>query len=194
MSLSFVIALFDATPDPSCDGCPDNPLAITDAPGVVGVLEAIDTAVGIVLSLIATALLVRRWRRASPTLRRALWPVLGAGGAALAALVIGGLLEQFVSESAGEAFAPIFLVLFALVPVSFLFGILRVRLARSSVSELVVALEADEPLRDALARTLKDDDLTVLYWISQRQGRAAEAGSTHWGTRRPTRLRAPSAG
>ncbi len=41
-----------------------------------------------------------------------------------------------------------------------------------SISELVVALEDGAPLRDALAHALSDDDLTVLYWIEQRQGTA----------------------
>ena len=69
----------------------------------VGTLEAIDTAAGIVLSLVAVALLVRRWRRASRTLRRALWPVLIAGAAALGALVIDGALDQLVSRGAADA-------------------------------------------------------------------------------------------
>jgi PAS domain S-box-containing protein len=39
-----------------------------------------------------------------------------------------------------------------------------------SISELVVALEDGAPLRDALAKALSDDDLSVLYWIEPRQG------------------------
>ncbi|HUG65341.1 MAG TPA: PAS domain S-box protein [Gaiellaceae bacterium] len=41
-----------------------------------------------------------------------------------------------------------------------------------SISELVVALEDGAPLRDALASALSDNDLSVLYWIEQRQGTA----------------------
>jgi PAS domain S-box-containing protein len=160
----------DPTPDPACDQCPENPLAFWDAPRAVSALEAIDTTVGIVLAVIAVVLLIRRWRRASPGLRRALWPVLIAGGAALAALVITGLVSQFVSSGAGDAFSPVFLACFAAVPIAFLLGILRIRLARSSVSDLVVALDAGEPLRGALAGALGDPELDIVYWLDWRRG------------------------
>src|SRR5262249_11724878 len=44
------------------------------------------------------------------------------------------------------------------------------RLARSSVSELVVGLERGEPLRDALAGALGDPELDVVYWLDWRRG------------------------
>jgi PAS domain S-box-containing protein len=46
----------------------------------------------------------------------------------------------------------------------------RIRLARSPVSELVVALEAGEPLRGALAGALGDPGLDVVYWLESRRG------------------------
>ena len=57
----------------------------------------------------------------------------------------------------------VFFVAFSTVPLAFLFGILRTRLARSSVSEVVVALEAGTPLRDAMARALGDPSLELVY-------------------------------
>ena len=57
-----------------------------------------------------------------------------AGGAALAALIIGGAPRaSSYRDAAAMPFAPVFLVCFAAVPIAFLFGILRIRLARSSV-------------------------------------------------------------
>ena len=41
---------------------------------------------------------------------------------------------------------------------------------RVSIPELVVALQSGAPLRDALASALRDEELTVLYWLDQRQG------------------------
>ena len=41
---------------------------------------------------------------------------------------------------------------------------------RASISQLVLALEDGASLRDALASALHDDELTVLYWLDQRQG------------------------
>lgn len=42
----------------------------------------------------------------------------------------------------------------------------------TSISELVMALEEGAPLRDALARALADESLSLLYWIEQRHGTA----------------------
>ena len=43
-------------------------------------------------------------------------------------------------------------------------------MSRVSIPELVVALQSGAPLRDALASALQDEDLTVVYWLDQRQG------------------------
>ena len=43
-------------------------------------------------------------------------------------------------------------------------------MSRVSIPELVVALQNGAPLRDALASALQDEDLTVVYWLDQRQG------------------------
>ena len=45
-------------------------------------------------------------------------------------------------------------------------------MSRVSIPELVVALQSGAPLRDALASALQDEELTVLYWLDQRQGTA----------------------
>ncbi len=127
------------------------------------------SAAGLLLISIVITMLVRRWRRASPAMRKLAWPVIAAGIAALGAI---GLLvvSNEISASASDALQPLFFVAFAAVPVSFLFGVLRTRLARSSVSELVVALDAGEPLRGALAGALGDPDLDVVYWLDWRRG------------------------
>jgi signal transduction histidine kinase len=63
-------------------------------------------------------------------------------------------------------------VAFVASPFAFLAVLLRVRLARASVAELVVELEEARPpgaLRDALARALGDPSLTVAYWLPGQQ-------------------------
>jgi signal transduction histidine kinase len=55
-----------------------------------------------------------------------------------------------------------------LAPIAFLIGLLRDRLARSSVGELLLELRTDPApaeLRDALARALRDPSLTLAYWL-----------------------------
>jgi signal transduction histidine kinase len=56
------------------------------------------------------------------------------------------------------------------VPVAFLVGLLRTRLARGAVADLVVELGgqvAPGTLRAALARALRDPSLTVAYWLAE---------------------------
>jgi PAS domain S-box-containing protein len=107
-----------------------------------------------------------RFLLASQALKRVLAPVLTTGGIALLALGV-----QLVADAAGydrAAFRYVFLVAFALVPAAFLAGILRARLARSAVGDLVLALGEGTPLRDALAHALHDPTLEVVYWLPER--------------------------
>ena len=56
------------------------------------------------------------------------------------------------------------------VPLIFLVGLLRARLARSAIGELLVDLrEPAEPgaLRDSLARALRDPTLELAYWVPE---------------------------
>src|SRR5581483_4477153 len=68
-----------------------------------------------------------------------------------------------------DAISPAFLLLFTAVPFAFLFGVLRSRLARGSVAELVVALRRGRPLRAAIADALGDPSLGLAFWLEQEQ-------------------------
>ena len=163
-------ALLDSRPDSDCSsGCADSAIALRGDTDGGAVLEVVTSVLGVALIAIIITMLVRRWRGASPAMRKLAWPVIAAGIAALAAIGLVVVSGQ-ISEDAGDALAPLFLVAFAAVPLSFLFGVLRTRLARSSVSELVVALDAGEPLRGALAGALGDPELDVVYWLDWRRG------------------------
>jgi PAS domain S-box-containing protein len=171
VGFSAATVLIDPTPVPSCEGCPENVLLLVDSPRAVSILEPIAFAATIAVSALVVILLIRRWRRAAPPLRRALWPVLVAGGLAVTALLVASLVAELGSEEASNAITPLFLALFAAVPVTFLVGVLRTRLARSSATDVVVALEEGAPLRDALAEALGDPSLTISYRL---------AGSAQW--------------
>ena len=64
------------------------------------------------------------------------------------------------------------------MPVAFLAGILRTRLQRAGIADLVIALGNGRPLRDALADALGDPSLGLAYWSSQRQAWVDEEGRT----------------
>ena len=137
------------------------------------VLEDLDTrrvvwALGAAVSLALAAVVARRWVTASGPSRRSLAPVVVAG--LTAALVhaldfsAGVLLIQVVP---GTPIHWADTISRTLVPYGFLLGMLRLRMARSAVAELVVELgdtPTPERLRDALASALSDPTLDVVYW------------------------------
>ena len=55
------------------------------------------------------------------------------------------------------------------MPVAFLAGVLRSRMARIGVADLLVELGRGAPLRDALAHALRDPSLDLVYWLPDRE-------------------------
>jgi signal transduction histidine kinase len=142
------------------------PLVIGDD-GLGGILADASFALAAVLFLAASVLLLRRWRAGTEAWRRAVAPVLWPGALTLAALAFFNASE-FLSHPVGPAPMWAFRIAFAAIPVAFLAVLLRVRLARASVAELVVELEkprAPGALRHALARALGDPSVTLAYWL-----------------------------
>jgi hypothetical protein len=115
-------------------------------------LDGSSAAIGVVLFALAIALLAGRWRRATPPWRRAVAPVFWSG---IAAAVAVGLLLVFAAAGLEPRVAQaLALLVFAAVPFAFLLGLLRTRLERGAVADLVVDLGASTApgVRDALAR------------------------------------------
>jgi signal transduction histidine kinase len=123
-------------------------------------------ALGLAIVLAVVWILARRWRDASPPLRRSLAPVLSTG--TLAAVLSGcGLVLSQVSDSpAGEVAGLAATLAIAFVPLGFLTGLLRSRLARAAIGELVQKLGAPMApgeLRGALAQAVGDPSLELVY-------------------------------
>ena len=137
-------------------------------------------ALGLSAAAVATVVfirLIRRFRAASPPLRRVIGPVYFFTLIALIGLVTSNLAWTF-DENAGLAIEIAALAALALMPVAFLAGILRTRLQRAGIADLVIALGNGQPLRDALADALGDPSLGLAYWSSQRQAWVDEEGRT----------------
>ena len=158
----------DLQRSPSCASCPPNVFLLSDLPAVASVMLIVEQPIVGVLSLVgALVLLVQRWRNATVPLRRALAPVLISGGVCVLVLLLTILVEPF-SYAAGRVVGWISGLAFAAVPLAFLAGLLRQRLARSAVGDLVVELsESATPpdLREALSRALRDPSLQIGYWL-----------------------------
>jgi signal transduction histidine kinase len=138
-----------------------------------------DTARGIGVALLVAGIIVlaRRWRYATPRWRRAVALVFwtGAAAGALAALTI---LTKDAGKPLGAITVAFFLVL-AAVPLALTVDVLRGKLARIAVADLVIQLRETHPpgkLRDALAYALHDPSLSLAYWIPERRRYVDVAG------------------
>jgi PAS domain S-box-containing protein len=150
---------------PFCEDCPSSAFLVSEQPRVADVIDVLTEAVAFAVTIAIVVILVRRWRQATPTLRRALTPVFLTAGVVVCALAVGVVLDTV--DLVGAATLEYIVLLGLLgVPLAFLFGLLRSRLLRAEVGRLVVELgEARESaqLRTVLARGLRDPTLEVAY-------------------------------
>src|SRR3954468_10769493 len=159
-------------------GPPGNALQVWNDPGVADAIDWVQRVILTGAALALTALLANRWRTASAPLRRRLTPILA--GAAAVLVADGNLLVDKISgHSAPHALQIAVVCALAAVPVAVLVDLLRARLARSAVGDLVVALRRDPApgaVRDAMARALGDPSLQVAFWLPDRGGYADAGG------------------
>jgi PAS domain S-box-containing protein len=99
--------------------------------------------------------------------RRALTPVL-LSGAVVVVLFLLVLTTFLFWEGAASSLRWVALAAYASVPFAFLVGLIRSRLARSAVGDLLLELGSGTPLRQALAQALHDPSLDVVYWLPER--------------------------
>ena len=121
---------------------------------------------GLLLAVLAATVLVIavRWWRASAPRRRALLPSLA--GALTLTLFTALLLNDLVSGARSEPLLWATACSLVTVPLAFLYGQLRSRLARGALANLFSSIGGSRPgeLQPALARALGDPDLRVGYW------------------------------
>ena len=155
-----------------CGGCP-NVALVPNAAAADAVVTAVH-AVAVLVVCGMVAVLTLRWRAATPPARRVLAPVLWTS--LVVALVfaltyaLDPLERPWAAEFAGAAVGAF--------PVAFLVGLLRTRLHRTVISDLVLDLgsvHSPGGLRDALARALGDPSLELLYWLPDA-GHYVDAG------------------
>jgi signal transduction histidine kinase len=118
----------------------------------------------LVFLCVATVLVVVvRWWRASGPRRRALLPSLGGAFGLLCFAAL--LLNDLISGTRSQTLLWIAACSLVSVPIAFLAGLLRSRLARGGLTELFLGLGTmrGEQLRAALAKTLRDPGLAIGY-------------------------------
>jgi signal transduction histidine kinase len=187
--LGLLPALFFDPGRQGCSLCPANLVLVRSEPSLAGGLQQAGLLLGLAWAAALVAAGTRRLVRASPPLRRMLWPVLVPAGCYV--LLVGADLAHSLPRGAlgndpfdyrlwlGEAAC---LVLMA-IGVSWAW--VRDRRTRSAVVRLVIDAAQSPPpggLRDVLARMLGDPSLVLAYRVGEppRQvradGLAASAG------------------
>ena len=172
--LQLIVLLFSTTTETGAA----NDFVVWPNDQVANLVGVGSQALLVVIAGTTLGLFAERWQSATPPLRRALTPVYLAGTVTM--LLFGTtILVSRMSGASLPAQADIGRVLFslsltalAIVPLAFLAGLVRVRLARVAVGELLVELRetrAPGALRDALARVLHDPSLEIAYWLPDRQ-------------------------
>jgi PAS domain S-box-containing protein len=153
-------------PDSTCTTCRST-IAIGSYDQTRDAVDAVTTALGLALLATLLVIVVSRFLRSHGALRRALGPVLGAGILVMVVLALQLAIDAY-SADAARPLEYVFLAAFAMVPLAFLVGVLRSRLARSGVGDLLVALGRGTPIRDALAGALGDPTLEIAYWLPEQ--------------------------
>ena len=172
-----------------CEACPGNALEVARDDGLANALSQVERVAGVVVVLLALALIVVRWRRASALQRRTVAPVVWGGGVTLAALVVS-VVNDALGHPLGEAPKQILFVALATLPIGMVLALVQRRLARAAVAGLVVELgerQVPADLQRALARALGDPSLDVVYWFPAGARYVDSDG-------RPVELPSPEAG
>jgi signal transduction histidine kinase len=156
--------LFAKPADFGCSDCPENLLQVSDSTTAATIVEAVETVWILGLVVAYGLIVIQRLRVATPPLRRALAPFYTASVATLLLLGVQ-VVAGAISETVDITLSWITVSALLLVPLSFLYGLARSRLAHASLGRLVVELgEQQTDLRDALARALGDPSLELAYW------------------------------
>jgi signal transduction histidine kinase len=150
--------------------CPDNLVLVSHDHAAHVAATAVSTIAAVTLFTAAFWLLVGRWRRGTPALRRQLRPVYLAGGLTFVLLAIGFIVTPF--SGVGNTIVSVALIVtFTAVPFLFLAGLLGTTLARTAgygaifttVPERASPGEVQEGLRGAL----RDPTAEVAYWYEE---------------------------
>jgi signal transduction histidine kinase len=160
------IVLYESDP-----GEPGNLALIEANNGLSDALRNAARGIGIACFLAILAILAHRWRHATPRWRRTFALVFWTGAAA-SALSAVAILTRTPYRPLGPIEVVAYLLI-AAVPVALTMDLLRGKIERGAVADLVLELgdtRAPGKLRDALARALHDPSLSLAYWLPERDG------------------------
>ena len=141
----------------------DTLFGVVDAPAAAAVVDRLQKLVLAAVPLVTTVVVAVRWVRASTPGRRALLPALA--GCLCLLLFVALLVADLVGAGRLQVVLWAAACSIAAVPVAFLVGLLRSRLARGTLAGLFAGMRDMQPaeLQAALARALGDPELVITY-------------------------------
>lgn len=167
--------LIDFASLPDCVGCTANPFALVSNLAAFEAIEITSGAIVAALALTVAVMCVGRLVGARPLSRRVLWPILIAGVVAMLAAAFASIETAYgtatglplvdLPEPWSEVKAWSIFAARLLVPIGFLVGSLRLRLAAGSLAALAVGLgRVPSPVRleSALGAALGDPGVRLV--------------------------------
>jgi signal transduction histidine kinase len=157
-----------------CTRCPRNLLLVSADRGLNDTIAVLTTVIGALVALVVLGLIVQHWRVIAGRSRRAFGPVYWVAGPTVALIVAQNVVQTVNASDA--VFTAVFgygPVVFLLLPGAFLVSVLRSRLDRSSVGDLVVELERGDSaggLTGALSRALGDPSVRLGFRFAGSDG------------------------
>ncbi len=150
--------------------CPDNLVLVSHDHTAHTITTALSTTAAVLLFAGAFWLLVGRWRRATPAMRRQLRPVYLAGGLSVVLLAVGFIVTPF--SGVGNTIVSVALIVtFTAVPFLFLAGLLGTTLARSAgvgtIFSAVPERASPGEVQEGLRAALRDPTAEVAYWYEE---------------------------
>src|SRR4051794_13310096 len=150
--------------------CPDDLVLLSRDHAAHVATTALSTVAAVILFAGAFWLLVGRWRRATPAMRRQLRPVYLAGGLSVVLLAIGFIVTPF--SGVGNTIVSVALIVtFTAVPFLFLAGLLGTTLARSAgvgtIFSAVPERASPGEVQEGLRAALRDPTAEVAYWYDE---------------------------
>ena len=172
--LGLLPALFFGPARQGCNLCPANLALVRPEPGLAGGLLRAGLVLGLAWAVVLVMVGARRLGKASPPLRRMLWPVLASASCYL--VLVGADFAHSLPRGTlgndpldyrlwlGEA------ALLVLMALGVAWAWVRDRRARSAIVRLVMAIAKSPPpggLRDVLAEMLGDPGLKLAYPVGE---------------------------
>jgi signal transduction histidine kinase len=160
--------------------CPENVLLLWPNNELSGLLGRASQLTAPIFGAAAVWAIWRHWRAAGPAGRRVLLPVAVTVPIAYGVHATGYVASALGSPGFGDVGHWAQLIVDALVPLGLLLGVLRLRLGRGRVADLVVELGRGVPaggLREVLARALGDPTLQLAF--ATPDGRTYIDGAGH---------------